>query len=400
MLDRFTLGRPLALYMHGTETDYEPAVTAFVRQHGQVRIVTDVVQESTSMSRGRAVVAHNHRNAPGGQPLLVYGTPNDRVAVYDQSFSVHLGNPQLVLSAGVSAAITDRAVRVTYGALSFAVSPSLWSGLQARSSPDATGKHRSLTVYDVKALLRTDPVFAGQSASLENCAPVIVRFFGPALQVEHCFVNTLTEPGQTTLDHDPRPFGMTIKRSSLLGHIAFACAPSIFNAIAAVTTRISRVMTAPRFSDEDRVLVDEFIAAVKAETGVTAVDLWTGQQVYEAQDLPAQVRRNQLALTTLGAGSAKRRVQAFIKMESTTKASDPRNISNLDPTLAIPISQMTYPVKEAVLSRCHWYMPGKTPRAVGHEVVRFCTSLSHQGIHEACATDYSRYDGTISAALR
>lgn len=148
--------------------------------------MTDRTQEQASHHRGRPVVAHNHSTGPGGLPLLVFGSPGERTVVYDQSFSTRIGNATSITSAGVTATITPNTVRVDYGAVTFHVSPQLWSSLQARSSPQGEGKARSLTVYDVKALMKTDPVFKRHSDStntVENCAPIAVRYYGPSLQV-------------------------------------------------------------------------------------------------------------------------------------------------------------------------------------------------------------------------
>lgn len=88
-------------------------------------------------------------------------------------------------------------------------------------------------------------------------------------------------------------------------------------------------------------------------------------------------------------------LRSFMKGESYSKISDPRNITTVGTEHTILLSQYTYAFKRDVLYHLDWYMPGKTPRQIAQRVVDIC-----QEYDKVTEGDFSRFDGTISLWLR
>ncbi len=118
------------------------------------------------------------------------------------------------------------------------------------------------------------------------------------------------------------------------------------------------------------------------------------QEVVELQNRPAQRGRSNKVLHWIGATNPVS-VRAFMKGETYQKPTDPRNISTVGAEHTIRLSAYTYAFKKDVLYPKVWYAPGKRPADVADRIAEL--AMSFDVISE---TDFSRFDGTISAWLR
>lgn len=178
------------------------------------------------------------------------------------------------------------------------------------------------------------------------------------------------------------------------------------NDAAAVLTRLEDVKPPANLRlppDLDQYM-DEFKQLTLAEASVEMGSLTptSFDDVIQCQSRPAQRQKNAItSAEPLPAGSETKecKVSAFIKAEAYASPKDPRNISATDPVHTLQLSAYTYIVKSAILKRTNWYCPGKTLPELAAALSRYCGLLEFSG-HTLAETDYSRYDGTISKALR
>lgn len=114
--------------------------------------------------------------------------------------------------------------------------------------------------------------------------------------------------------------------------------------------------------------------------------------VYAKQNRPAQ--RRVLDFGASVAGNLKRVVKSFLKAEAYAKIQDPRIISTINAVDKLRYSRYTMALAQHV-KRFGWYAFGKTPREIANRVVRVC-----HGADCVIQTDFSRFDGRVSYALR
>lgn len=119
--------------------------------------------------------------------------------------------------------------------------------------------------------------------------------------------------------------------------------------------------------------------------------------VMEKQTKGQQKTRNQMAQNDGLPEDLK--VKAFVKSEAYPTTKDPRNISNVSTGYQISLSRFTYAVKYGALMKQHWYYPGLSLEEIAKRVSEFC-NRSYKDSKGLVETDFSRYDGTISEALR
>lgn len=87
-------------------------------------------------------------------------------------------------------------------------------------------------------------------------------------------------------------------------------------------------------------------------------------------------------------------VRSFQKREAASAPSCPRNISQVPTMHTLQLSSFTLSYKDAVLKTHTWFIPGMNPAQVADSLEKFC---DQQGsVH---ATDYARFDGTITKWL-
>lgn len=115
------------------------------------------------------------------------------------------------------------------------------------------------------------------------------------------------------------------------------------------------------------------------------------------QDGSLQKARNARALDDGGDTSCT--VKAFMKKEAYTECKDPRNISAVSTGFQLELSRYTYAVKAQVLKDIHWYYPGRSLEGIAQALHALGVEAAKDG-RMLAETDFSRYDGTISAALR
>ncbi len=149
------------------------------------------------------------------------------------------------------------------------------------------------------------------------------------------------------------------------------------------------------FREHCKELTDHMLK--EANIAKHSITPWDASQVDRTQRRAIQHRRNSYTMKEV-LGDTVCRVKCFVKGEVYSAPKDPRNISATDTAHTLDLSRYTYPAKECVLKRCHWYMPGKPLPDIASAVVGL---FSREGMSACVAeTDYSRYDGTISESLR
>lgn len=153
-----------------------------------------------------------------------------------------------------------------------------------------------------------------------------------------------------------------------------------------VTTIANKVVPHGLYNQFAFEFVDLLVGSLKCSP-------WEVSRVIETQNRPAQRARSAVALLWLGVKSFF--VKAFQKKEAYNKVTDPRNISSCPTDHTLRLSCFTYPFKEHVLKRAHWYVPGSTPDQIEERI-----SAIAMGAPCLFSTDFSRLDGTISKWLR
>nr|APG76124.1 hypothetical protein [Beihai noda-like virus 14] len=89
------------------------------------------------------------------------------------------------------------------------------------------------------------------------------------------------------------------------------------------------------------------------------------------------------------------KVMAFQKREAYNAANAPRNISSVPTMHTLQLSSYTYALKEEVLKRFKWYIPGCTPVQIANRLQNLAEESS-----TLVETDFSRFDGHIGSFLR
>lgn len=138
---------------------------------------------------------------------------------------------------------------------------------------------------------------------------------------------------------------------------------------------------------------NEFAKLVVGESAHTGSP-WSLDQVNEVQNRPTQRNRTDQVYQFVCTLAQTIWIAAFMKKEAYSGVNDPRNISQVPTQHTLRLSGYTYAFKQAVLSKFAWYSPGKTPVSIARRV----GELARGGA--VAATDFSRYDGTISRFLR
>lgn len=182
---------------------------------------------------------------------------------------------------------------------------------------------------------------------------------------------------------------------------AFIPAKTKGNAAAAVVTRIHEVAKPVDESYPIDERMDEFISVVSEMTGVTrcGVAPLTMKELADSTSKASTAARiNEVdsdAVYTGGLGLSVE-VGAFVKDEAYAEVKDPRNISATDSSHLAHLASYTVAVKMLVLSNLFWYFPKRNPIEVARDLCGFIRA----SVLSVFETDFSRFDGTISARLR
>lgn len=136
----------------------------------------------------------------------------------------------------------------------------------------------------------------------------------------------------------------------------------------------------------------EFLERVipKASSGAPL----SASQVYEAQSRPAQKQRADKEWCWMN-GVVDGDVKSFQKKETYGSVNDPRNISTIATAQTIKLSTFTLSFKADVLKVAEWYQPGAHPDQIADRMLDYVMKQK-----SVTATDYSRFDGTISMWIR
>jgi len=140
---------------------------------------------------------------------------------------------------------------------------------------------------------------------------------------------------------------------------------------------------------------DEFFNLIINSTDIKHLNPIDVSDVFKLQTSSTQRNRQEISLhdTYIVPENVKNR--AFQKNEAYTKTSAPRNISTSPQPQLVNLMRFAQPVKENILKKLHFYMPGKSAKQIAKEV---CMYVRKNGT--VVETDFSRYDGSLSHFLR
>lgn len=139
-------------------------------------------------------------------------------------------------------------------------------------------------------------------------------------------------------------------------------------------------------------LAGEFIKRLIPKDIMATGTAWSVEQVKAVQSSPSQRSRFLQVFFNLS-DWATNKLRSFMKIESYSKISAPRNITTVSPEMTTLLSTLTYPFKEAVLKKCKFYAPGMNPNQI-------CDRLAEITAAGTMSTDFSRFDGSISEWLQ
>jgi len=136
--------------------------------------------------------------------------------------------------------------------------------------------------------------------------------------------------------------------------------------------------------------MDEFVGLLLDGIAHTLEPVDVGK-VVEKQNRPTQRRLIGKAETY---GVSKPHISAFVKAESYSKYSAPRNISTIEPKSKLEYSMVQYALAE-VLKQQPWYAFGKSNKTIAQRVADICTHAN-----EIANTDFSKMDGHVNNIMR
>jgi hypothetical protein len=191
------------------------------------------------------------------------------------------------------------------------------------------------------------------------------------------------------------------------------------NDTACIVGRVDKVANNVELDDELSAIAEEFadLCARPLMAGKTPQDNelprgklgtghpWTLEEVDAQQTLANQKLRTDRAKRHTPDDAGK--VQSFQKSEAYVKVSDPRNISTVKTDHTRQLSQYTYAFAKHLktvfgpesIGAGKFYYPGCTPWIIATGIFTYVSGLFSK-LFNLVETDYSRFDGTISASLR
>jgi len=167
---------------------------------------------------------------------------------------------------------------------------------------------------------------------------------------------------------------------------AFAPDKCLNNEEAMVLKRVKEVTSEVVITKFLAQVIDEFVQQLNI-TDLIPCDV---QEVYARQDRPSQ----RVILKRAEFLRDQRIIQAFAKAEAYMKVTPPRVISTVTGPHKRDYSCYTYALADALALK-NFYAFGQTPESIANEVSNICLLSAH-----VLVTDYSKFDGHLSNALR
>jgi hypothetical protein len=243
-----------------------------------------------------------------------------------------------------------------------------------------------LTHMQVKSVLRL------KSDEECNYSALILNYIRSTVPKKHLvFTGDYTRSYQFKDNRDEFDFDAKPSLVSFMDPLvdgAFAPAQCKGNRQQAVTKRILEIRSNVGMSAIGMRWAGEFTKIfVGNPNGLDPVDY---DVVWDRQSRPTQRRilmENDLAYP-------KDENSAFIKKEAYQNINDPRIISTINGNVKMSYARYIYAL-DGQLKKCHWYAFGQTPLKIAERVATLCSKASN-----AAETDFSRYDGRVSQAMR
>jgi hypothetical protein len=239
-----------------------------------------------------------------------------------------------------------------------------------------------LTHMQVKSVLQVEDIKCYFSALLldfiRTCEPRLELAFSADFVRSYQFKNIY-------YDEEAPPAMVSFMKPVVDG--AFVPVRSRANDYQLIKSRIINVRSTVTMNVFALKCAKEFIVLCGAKGQFSPVDL---DIVYDRQKRPTQRR----ILNEADFCVPKHINKLFMKKEAYGNVNDPRPISTINGVTKASYSRYTYALDDLLKSQ-PWYAFGTAPRGVCARVADICLNAKNVGV-----TDYSRWDGHLSPALR
>nr|UVF62148.1 MAG: RNA-dependent RNA polymerase [Bat faecal associated nodavirus 3] len=219
-------------------------------------------------------------------------------------------------------------------------------------------------------------------------APIIFNQIGPDLSPNIVSTKTLCttfKPVGPLVCEDPDEVGQAIT-SPLVSEPAMFAAKGYNADLACITGRVNKPRNDKVPPREYNRYATEFVTKCVPKPNVGTPLM--AEEVRELQSKPMQRSRYDQFVNTFSS-YLKNNLSCFIKTEPYANANAPRNITTNSVHVTVLLSAYTLVFKTTNLKKLHWYAPGLKPA----EIVERLATVTARG---AMASDYSRFDGSIS----
>jgi len=315
---------------------------------------------------------------------LLRGTHHRLLVSTKDGLKMSTGVPNQFVCATIPAHTDDTIANIAANTKSFtraAIETLLYKDVDS----NLTNKETSSTLYDyhLASTLKMTPT--------EYAIYVVSRFTRVMFnQPTPCRVasNPYVQPTVRRYqfgNYDPDAKPSMLAFMSPLYDGAYAPDKTIGNERRAVEKRITAVASNAKMNDFFRTVVVEFIHHLFPTPHFLVV--LDDETVFERQSRPSQRKIIEEADIT---GNPKRIISTFIKAEAYAKPSDPRLISTYNAVDKVSYSKVIYALSDW-MKTLPFYAFSKPPTEVDLCVVRTCSNAT-----TVTATDFSRFDGTIS----
>lgn len=192
-------------------------------------------------------------------------------------------------------------------------------------------------------------------------------------------------------DYDAAPALSAFMSPLVLGAVVPSACEG--NDTQAIKGRLEAVKS-PEFKIDARMVgwIEEFARLLVPERELGVAFPVDQDFIYDKQARPAQ--RNILDAAVSMGGFSSQPVNSFMKKESYSKVTDPRNISQIPPQNKLKHSGYIYTFSQ-LMRKQDWYAFGRSPRLIADRVAEVCAAAK-----KVTKTDLSRCDGRISNIFR
>jgi len=255
-------------------------------------------------------------------------------------------------------------------------------------------KEAAPVVADVERLLiaADDPDFALN-------APLLFELITDNQFVPNVVHTTILEasfqPIGTLTTEDGKPSGVVL-HNPLVANPSVMPTRSVSSDEATIAGRVEKPRNGVVPTAQFKIWATEFVKAMVPNKG-RGIPLHV-HQMQEYLKTGAQKQRFRMVSKIMSMLNGNR-LQCFVKAEPYATTNDPRNITTMSAELTILMSCFVYAFKRDISTKQQWYGPTKTPKSVCRRLQQLARHAKREG-GVLQATDYSRFDGSISEFLQ